>query len=336
MKKLLTFFAVLILSVVFYSQDKAYADTVESYDDDSIEVVEIKEKLSVVQPIDIDTEVKLLRSTVTKNNIFIIDTEGNILPTKIVLHDDLRTVMVVPTKPLKYSTDYGILFTSDVKLQSGEYILDTVYVFKTEAKPKNAKQDVTKVKKPSLTDLNVEYLISAAFTKNNEVIFKWNKDIQVALLGSPTATDKKEVNKVLKEITALTGLTAKVTTNKSKANVKLYFGTQKWGEKYVGKMPANTPGYFIVHPTKKFFVNKADIFVNTKAGTTLKKHVIRKTLTMSLGLPNETLSSSSSIFNRYSKSTSYSSLDKKIIKALYSPYIPVGTTKEQLREMFRK
>lgn len=333
MKKLFSMLAVLLLTVVFYKQDQALAET--TLDDDDLDVVEISEKVSVVRAIDIDLEVKVVRSTVNTKSVMIIDESGNIVPSKVVLYDDARTVMVVPTKPLKYATEYGILLLSNIQQQSGGNYKDTVFLFETEAKPKDAKQDVTKVKKPVLTDTEVEYLLSAAFTPSNEVTFKWNKTLQVALIGSPTAADKKEVNKVLKEISTLTGLATKVVAAKS-ANIKMYFGTQSYGEKYVGKLPANTPGYFYVEPTKKAFVNKADIFINTKAGATLKKHAIRKTLTMSLGLPNETLSSSSSIFYRYAKGTSYSSLDKKIIKAFYSPYTPVGTTKEQLREMYRK
>lgn len=336
MKRILILFAVLVLSIVFYGQDKAYANKLLAYEeDDDIEYFELDGKYSVVQPIEIDTYVKLVRSTVNSTTVFLIDIEGNIIPARIVLQDDSRTVMVVPTKPLKYATDYGVFFTSDVQMLSGGNIKDTLFVFVTEAKPKDAKQDVTKVKKPTLSNSDVEYLISAAFTPNYDGIIKWNKGLQVALIGKPTAADKKEVNKILKEISTLTGLSAKVTSAKN-ANIKMYFGTQAYGAKYIKKMPANTGGYTLITPTQKSYVNKVDIFVNSTVGATAKKHTIRKMLTMSLGMPNNTYSASNSILYKNSKSTSYSSLDKKIIKALYSPHTPVGTTKAQLREMYRK
>ena len=361
MKKIITMLAMLVLIIVLFNQENVYAEftvtnesnntveltvanesnntaefTVTNESSNTMETIHLADNISVVKPIEIHSYDSLSRSTITKENIFLLDSKGNKVSNKLVLTDDLKTVMIVPTKPLNYSAKYTVSFSSNVKTLTGYHFNDTLFTVTTEAKPKNAKLDVTKVKKPSLSDQNLEYLISAAFTNKDSYIVKWNTGLEVALLGSPTAADKAEVTKVLKEISALTGLSTKVTTNKNKANVKMYFGTQKWGEKHVGKMPVNTGGYFLANTTKKAFIYKASLFVNTQATATYKKHIIRKNLTMTLGLPKQTLSNSNSIFYEYGKGTSYSNLDKLIIKALYSPYIPQGTTPVQLREMFRK
>ena len=361
MKRIFTMLAMLVLSIVLFNQHNVYAEltvliesnntakfkmatesnntaelTVANESNNTMNTIHLANNISVVKPIEIHSEDSLLRSTITKENIVLLDSKGNKVSNKLVLTSDLKTVMIVPTKPLNYSSKYTISFSSDVKTITGYYITDTLFTLTTEKKPKNAKLDVTKVKKPSLSDKNFEYFISTAFSNNNSYIVKWNAGLEVALLGSPTASDKAEVKKVLKEISALTGLSAKVTTNKNKANVKMYFGTQKWGEKHVGKMPVNTGGYFLANTTKKDFIYQATHFINTQASATYKKHFIRKNLTMALGFPKQTLSNSNSIFYKYGKRTSYSNLDKLMIKSLYSPYIPQGTTQVQLREMFRK
>ena len=324
-------------NTVAYTDSTDIITNLDGYEDgdyDDLEYIQLEGKYSVAKPIRLTVDEKLARGSVSKYTVFLFDENGDAVESRIMLSNNALDIMIIPTKPLNYSSTYMVFLTSDIKTASGINFNDGLVFLDTEARPKNAKQDVTKVKKPYFAGVEVEEFIAVALLNSDAEIVKWNTGLKVALLGSPTANDKKMVASALKELSALTGLSATVTT-KSKANVSMYFGKASWGKKYIKSLPTNSKGYYLAEYNAQKFVDKSSIFINTTISKAEKNYLIYKTLAMTLGFQKENYVKGS-IFNRYGKTgAKYSTQDKAMIKALYSPYIPVGTTAEDLREMFR-
>ncbi|MCT7953556.1 DUF2927 domain-containing protein [Ancylothrix sp. C2] len=85
-------------------------------------------------------------------------------------------------------------------------------------------------------------------------------------------------------------------------------------------------------------ITGAEILIST-TGVTQKErsHLIREELTQAFGLPADSDKYSDSIFyQQWTDVTEYSSLDKKLIRMLYSPQVKPGMNESQLEKLWRE
>jgi len=114
-----------------------------------------------------------------------------------------------------------------------------------------------------------------------------------------------------------------ITKNKDSSNFRIYLGSDKWynSEVYLSKNKTVVDlGLFLVH-VKNNTIYKGTMYVDIYRTKNIdeKKHLLREELTQSLGFFNDSWRYPESIFFQgWTKTTSYSEIDKKIISMFYS------------------
>jgi hypothetical protein len=173
----------------------------------------------------------------------------------------------------------------------------------------------------------------------SNVIHKWDKpEIKISIKGDPTDGYIKEVNKVTKELTELTGITFDMMDEN--ADIEIYFIKQSDFAKHVpnNKLVQNSNGYFYVWWDKNNVIYKAKVLISIDTGVMREQyHLIREELTQSLGLMNDSFAHPDSMFYQGpGLERKYTDIDKEIIKLLYNPKIKSGMTKSRIQKIFKE
>ena len=138
----------------------------------------------------------------------------------------------------------------------------------------------------------------------------------------------------------------KFVDNREAANMTIYMGAPQGfiqlepssASRITG--PGANSGYFIVHSWRSSSrIYAGSIFLNMvdpKLTDNAKKHLLREELTQSLGLMNDSVKYSRSMFYAgWTLRTNFTTLDKRLIRTLYNPDVQPGMTKSQVRRVTR-
>lgn len=190
---------------------------------------------------------------------------------------------------------------------------------------------------PDVKNYFKEIAVGSEFGKGRKIV-KWTKNMKVFLMGEKVPALETELNKIIGELNQLVRpIRIQRVSNKAQANFFIFFGSSR---DYINKIEPNARKYanrnlalFYVYFTPQNSIDKGSMYVNTslmKAPNT-RKHLLREELTQALGLMNDSHKYSESIFyQKFSRSTKYTSMDKKLIKLLYSNKIRPGMSKGQV------
>jgi len=177
-----------------------------------------------------------------------------------------------------------------------------------------------------------EVVYGSEFSGGEAVVRKWISDIKIYVQGDAPEYLDMELDEIVRELNELVApLKIKRVDSKSKANLTVFFGR---GDDYARIEPrakshvAHNYGLFWVDWDKKSdALIKGSVYVDVFRAKSprLQKHLLREELTQTLGIMRDSYTYKDSIFYQSnSLVTSYSEMDKAVIKRLYSSHIKTG------------
>lgn len=179
---------------------------------------------------------------------------------------------------------------------------------------------------------------------NSAVIRKWQSPVIIRVQGAPTAEDLETLGAVIAEINAelaaIPGLTPEMVSliwddNHPSPNLSISFLPEaEFSQVEPNYRPGNL-GFFWTYPNAQGVIQRATVLISTSGVTQQERsHLIREELTQSLGLMNDSWRDQASIFYQgWTDSTTYTELDRKLIRWLYSPRLQPGMGMATVRQV---
>jgi len=182
-------------------------------------------------------------------------------------------------------------------------------------------------------DYFLEIALGSEHGGASRTIKKWESDIRIEVIGSPTPEDLKSLRTVVSEVNGLVDSIEVKIVNQD-PNLKIYFVPVSQFPKYEPNYTPSNYGFCWVG-WKKDVIHESRVLIST-VGITQKErsHLIREELTQCMGLMRDSDKYTESIFySGWTDSTKYTEMDKALIRILYSPEIRPGMNELQLREV---
>jgi len=178
------------------------------------------------------------------------------------------------------------------------------------------------------------------YARNNiKRIMKWDNDINIIVNGNMPKSLSNELDSLIVEINhIIKGIRLKRVTSDELANYFIFLDS---AEKYLNFDP-NIPfelvekgGVFYIYPNSNYEIINGSMYIDTVRfqDNVIRKHILRKLLTQSLGIPYESPKYVDSIFAEHPFAQiviKYSNLDKSIINRLYNECVKAGMDKFEL------
>jgi hypothetical protein len=185
-----------------------------------------------------------------------------------------------------------------------------------------------------------EVALGFEFGTATEVTRKWQSEMRIFIGGSPDAELTHELQSIVTEINSLTtdGFTISTTLDSLHSNCYIFFGSApEFVERHqpAASVIGNNWGLFFIFFDGENKLYRALVFVDIhRANKAEQKHLLREELTQSLGLAKDSPRYFDSIFQEsWTTTTSYSAIDKDLIRLLYHPGMFTGLTRETSREV---
>ncbi|OJJ21449.1 hypothetical protein BKI52_12945 [marine bacterium AO1-C] len=188
-----------------------------------------------------------------------------------------------------------------------------------------------------------EIAIGSEYGRGKKVV-KWTKNMKIFVMGEKIPAMEQELDKIIQELNQLIRpIKLQRVYNKSQANFHVFFGSVN---QYLNKVEGNARRYarrnlamFYIYYGKQGTINKGSMYVDTytmKAKET-RKHLLREELTQALGLMNDSYKYPKSVFyQKFSRSTTYTKIDKQIIRLLYNNQIRPGMSRQQVEQVLKR
>jgi hypothetical protein len=183
-----------------------------------------------------------------------------------------------------------------------------------------------------------EVALGFEFGTSPELTRKWRTGMNVFVGGDPGTQLSGELQKIIGEINALAsdGFRISLTTDTLASNVYLFFGSAAdFADRYppASSQVAANYGLFHVFYDAENYLYRAVIYVDIqRAQGDAQRHLLREELTQALGLARDSPRYPESIFQQaWTTTTTYSKMDKDLIRLLYHPGMLVGLSKETSR-----
>ncbi len=183
-------------------------------------------------------------------------------------------------------------------------------------------------------DYFTEIAFGAEYGDVAEGIIKWEKDLRVEARGSPTESDRKELERVVED---LNGMLEPIQIRLVVENPNVVI---TWAP--VLTFPAIEPNYemagnrynvgYLWVTSRRGWIQRARILVATDETIRRRRHILREELTQVLGLINDSHRYPDSMFyEERSEQTRYADVDRALIEMLYRSEIRPGMRPEQVR-----
>ncbi len=184
----------------------------------------------------------------------------------------------------------------------------------------------------------MEIVLGSEYGMGDFTIKKWRTDIRVEVSGHPTLQDLSALKQVITDLNEVVQPEIHIALTRGHGNVKLMFIPHSEFYQYEPPGIIFYGGFFRTwwHPTGEIY--KGCVVIGSDhIDQKHRSHLIREELTQTLGLMNDSMKFEDSIFYQgNSDVSSYSSLDKRVIKRLYSSEIHAGMNTYQIRELLNK
>lgn len=189
---------------------------------------------------------------------------------------------------------------------------------------------------PAQIDYFLEVALGSEFGDSPTTIKKWNKDVRIKVLGSPTQQDVKTLHAAIDEINSITP-GVHLQLNSQNPNVTIYFVPESNFSKYEANYSPINLGFFWNLWKENNIIYNSKILISTNRITqTERSHLIREELTQSLGLMKDSYRYKDSVFYQgWTSVTQYADIDKALIEMLYRPEIRPGMTRAQVLQVLR-
>lgn len=176
-------------------------------------------------------------------------------------------------------------------------------------------------------------------TNNIKRIMKWKNDINIYVNGNMPESLRNELDSLIVEINHITkNVQLKRVYSEELANYFIFLDS---AEQYLNFDP-NIPldliekgGVFYIYPNSNYEIVNGSMYIDIIhfKDNLIRKHLLRKLLTQSLGIPYESPKYVDSIFAEHPFAQiviKYSNFDKTIINRLYSECVKAGMDKYEL------
>jgi AAA+ ATPase superfamily predicted ATPase len=176
-----------------------------------------------------------------------------------------------------------------------------------------------------------EIAFGAEFGDVDPRILKWNEDVRIRIIGNFTEVDWTSVESVVSDLNRLIKTPDLKIVDKNQ-NVSMYFAPEStFAEIEPSYIPTNYGFFWTNWYDDNFELYSATILIaSDHINQEERSHLIREELTQCLGLMNDSEKYSNSMFFQgWTKTQDFSSLDKKVIRALYQSDIKSGMTRTE-------
>lgn len=184
--------------------------------------------------------------------------------------------------------------------------------------------------------VDAEYFLEIALDTEyggNAYLKKWQRDLRVQILGSATAADRREIERLIAEINPLINHSGiRLLLVNQSPNVTINFLPE---HQFAAVEPSYLPvnmGFFWARWTLQGSIQEARIMVSSDMITQAERsHLIREELTQVLGLMNDSWRHIDSIFYQgWTTTREFSNRDRSLITTLYSDRLSAGMTRQQV------
>ncbi|BCJ48472.1 hypothetical protein GCM10010168_76020 [Actinoplanes ianthinogenes] len=189
--------------------------------------------------------------------------------------------------------------------------------------------------RPSISKAGLAYFFTVAlrsqYGTDADVATMWVQPEVTVRVHGGTKRSRSCLNKVVADFNALTA-TTDLTLTGGTPDIEFYFApVTKFRSIEPHYVPGND-GFFYVHWSSGFEMTSGTVMIrSTGIGERARCHLIRAELTRAMGMANNSGKYPDSIFyGRYSTPTRYSSLDKEVIRLLYSGAVHPGDDKKSI------
>jgi hypothetical protein len=167
------------------------------------------------------------------------------------------------------------------------------------------------------------------------IVRRWEVPIVVAILGKPTAADRKKVTDLVAELGALSpNLRIAMAKPGETANMNIHFLPLKDMAKAIPSYVEGNWGYVSVNWDSHTRIYKAVVAIATDVTNQQQRnHLIMEESIQGLGLLNDSLLYTDSIFyGKWTETQAPVKIDFEVITLLYSDAVFAGQTKEEATE----
>jgi len=187
-----------------------------------------------------------------------------------------------------------------------------------------------------------EIALGFEFGSSSELTRKWCSEMKIFIGGDTNPNLLNELNKIIGEIEDLStdDFSIEIVSDSVKSNYYLYFGK---GEDYANLFPSQSSyvnsnwGLFSIWWNSVNCLNRGHMYVDIyRADDKGQKHLLREELTQSLGLAKDSNKYQNSIFqSSWTTTTSFSQIDKDVIRLLYHPEMQNGLKEFEVDVLLR-
>lgn len=189
-----------------------------------------------------------------------------------------------------------------------------------------------------------EIALGFEYGKTNEVVYRYSKDpVKIQIMGVPDSESRACLNTEISDFNAISERTKVSLTSDNNYKIQINFTPKSEFLRKCGT-PGSSGCFFVnINPSLPGELRGALIEIGTDNSTkpTFRCHVIREELTQSLGFGKDSRDESpyeDSVFHHHNGpwTTSYSEMDKYLIRMLYNSDVPVNATKEEVEDYFKR
>lgn len=189
---------------------------------------------------------------------------------------------------------------------------------------------------PEQINYFLEVALGTEYGTAKSTIKKWDRDIRIQVIGTPTPEDRITLQAVIDEINRLTG-SIRLQMNADNPNMKIYFVPESKFARYEPNYQPRNYGFFWNSWTNDTIYNSRVLISTVGISQKERSHLIREELTQALGLMKDSKKYRESIFFQgWTDPTNYAQIDKALIEMLYRPEIRPGMTKSQVLAVFKE
>jgi hypothetical protein len=200
---------------------------------------------------------------------------------------------------------------------------------------------------PAQINYFLEVALKSEYGNSQPMIKKWERDINIKVLGSPTPEDLRTLQSVIDELnTLVSGIQLQIVSVAegqnphvpgNSPNLEIYFVPESKFSHYEPNYQPLNYGFFWDWWNDDKVIQAGRIMISTVGITQQERsHLIREELTQSLGLMEDSEQYRDSIFYQgWTDTTHYAAIDKVLIEMLYRPEIRPGMTKSQVLKVFQ-
>ena len=187
-----------------------------------------------------------------------------------------------------------------------------------------------------------EIALGFEFGSSSKITRKWCSDLKVFIGGETNSILLEELDNIISEISSLStdNFNMEIVSDSSLSNYYIFFGK---GDDYAKIFPSassyvnNNWGLFFIWYNSSNCLNRGQMYVDTdRADFIQAKHLLREEFTQSLGLARDSDKYINSIFqSSWTTTTSFSQIDKDLIRLLYHPEMQTGLNESEVDVLLR-